>query len=104
MSDQYVPALRQCFLEEMRIKGLLPYPQTMYLRTMRDPTRLLRHSPDTATPEELREFQLDTKERCVGAPAFNNRLTVLSFFFATTCPYPTMRRHMRCQRAARRSP
>ena len=104
MSDQYVPALRRRLLEDMRIRGLLPKTQTMYLRAMREFTRFPGHSPDTATPEELRAFQLDMKERGVGAPTFNNRLTVLSFFFATACPRPEMKRHMRYQRAAARIP
>ena len=104
MSDQYVPALRQRFLEDMQIKGLQPKTQTMYLRGMRDFTRFLGHAPDSATPEELRAFQLDMKERGVGAPTFNNRLTVLSFFFAATCPRPEMKRHMRYQRAAKKIP
>ena len=104
MSDQYVPALRQRFLEDMQIKGLQPKTQTMYLRGMRDFTRFLRRSPDTATPEDLRAFQLDMKERGVGAPTFNNRLTVLSFFFAATCPRPEMKTHMRYQRAAKKIP
>lgn len=104
MSDQYVPALRQRFLENMQIKGLQPKTQTMYPRGMRDFTRFLGHAPDTATPEELRAFQLNMKERGVGAPTFNNRLTVLSFFFATTCPLPEMKRHMRYQRAAKKIP
>ncbi len=104
MSDQYVPALRQRFLEDMQIKGLQPKTQTMYLRAMREFTRFLSHSPDTATPEELRGFQLDMKERGVGVPTFNNRLTVLSFFYATTSPRPEMKRHMRYQRAAKKIP
>ena len=86
MSDQYVSALRQRFLEDMRIKGLQPKTLTMYLRGMREFTRFLGHAPDSASPEDLRAFQLDMKERGVGAPSFNNRLTVLSFFYATTCP------------------
>jgi len=104
MSDQYVPALRRRFLENMQIKGLQPKTQTMYLRGMRDFTRFLGHAPDSATPEEVRAFQLDMKERGAGAPTFNNRLTVLSFFFATTCPRPEMKRHMRYQRAAKKIP
>lgn len=104
MSDKYVPALRQRFLEDMQIKGLLPKTQTMYLRAMREFTRFLGRSPDTATSEDLRAFQLDMKERGVGAPTFNNRLTVLSFFFATTCPRPEMKGHMRYQRAAKKIP
>jgi site-specific recombinase XerD len=104
MSDQYVPALRQRFLEDMQIKGLQSKTQTMYLRAMRDFTRFLGHAPDSAPPEELRAFQLDMKERGVGVPTFNNRLTVLSFFFAATCPRPEMKRHMRYQRAAKKIP
>jgi site-specific recombinase XerD len=104
MSDQYVPALRKRFLEDMQIKGLQPKTQTMYLRGMRDFTRFLGRSPDTATPEDLRAFQLDMKERGVSAPTFNTRLTVLSFFFAATCPRPEMKTHMRYQRAAKKIP
>lgn len=104
MTDQHVPALRQRFLEDMRIRGLQPKTQTMYLRAMREFTRCLGHSPDSATPEELRAFQLDMKEHGVSAPTLNNRLTVSSFFYATTCPRPEMKRHMRYQRAAKKIP
>ena len=96
MSDQHVPALRRRFLEDMRIKGLQPKTQTMYLRAMREFTKYLGHSPDTAMSKELRSFQLKMKDRGVGAPTFNSRLTVLSFFFATTCP--------RCQRRSKIRP
>ena len=41
MSDQYVPALRQRFIEDMQTKGLQPKTQTMYLRGMQDFTRFL---------------------------------------------------------------
>jgi integrase len=104
MTDRPMPALRRRFLDDMRIKGLQPKTQTMYLRAMREFTRFVGHSPDTATPEELRAFQLDMKERGVGAPTFNNRLTVLSFFYATTCARPEMKRHMQYQRAAKKIP
>ncbi|MEP2655601.1 MAG: phage integrase N-terminal SAM-like domain-containing protein [Sedimentitalea sp.] len=80
------------------------YAALFHFTEVRDFTRFLGHSPDTATPEELRAFQLDMKERGVGAPTFNSRLTVLSFFFAATCPRPEMKRHMRYQRAAKKIP
>ncbi|MFT5624448.1 MAG: integrase/recombinase XerD [Lentimonas sp.] len=88
MIDQYVPALRQRFLEDMQIKGLQPKTQTMYLCGMRDFTRFLRHAIDSATSEELRAFQRDMKERGVGAPTFNNRLTVLRCFLRDDMPTP----------------
>jgi hypothetical protein len=75
-------------VEDMQIKVLQPKTQTKYLRGMRGFIRFLGHAPDSAMPEELRAFQLDMKERGVGAPTFNNRLTVLSFFFATACSRP----------------
>jgi len=80
-------------LEDMRIKGLQSKTQTMYLRGMRDST----------ASWSMRAFQIDMKERGVGAPTFNNRLTVLSFFFATTCPRPELKRHMRYQRATKKT-
>ena len=88
MSDQHVPALRRRFLEDMRIKGLQPKMQTMYLRAMRDFTRFLGRSPDTATPEDLRAFQLDMSRKCTGSATFNNRLSVLGFCFSVIlCAY-----------------
>ncbi|SDF48716.1 Phage integrase family protein [Salipiger thiooxidans] len=104
MSDHYVPKLRQRFVEDMQIKGLQAKTQTKYLRAMRDFTRFLGHAPDSATPEELRAFQLDMKERGIGAPTFNNRLTVLSFFYATPSLRPEMKRQMRYQRATKQIP
>ena len=81
MTDQYVPALRQRFLEDMQIKGLQPKTQTMYLRGMREFTRFLGHAPDTATPEELRAFQLDMKKKGVGAPDLQQPTDGAEFLF-----------------------
>lgn len=104
MSDRSIPVIRQRFLEDMRIKGLQPKTQTMYLRGMREFTRFLGRSPDSATPDDLRAFQLDMSEKGVGAATFNNRLTVLSFFFSVTCVREEMKRYMRYQRVPRKIP
>ena len=69
---------------------------------MRELTHFLVHSPDSATPEELRAFQLDMKDHGVGAATYNKQLTVLSFFFASTGPRPEM--NMCYQRAAKKIP
>jgi integrase/recombinase XerD len=45
MSEQSIPVIRQRFLEDMRIKGLQPKTQTMYLRAMRDFTQFLLWLP-----------------------------------------------------------
>ena len=72
------PARRPTIRAE-RKPWLLPNTQTMYLRAMREFTRFPCRSPDTATPEDLRAFQFDKKEHNIGAPTFNNQVTVLSF-------------------------
>jgi integrase/recombinase XerD len=56
MSDQYVPVLRQRFLEDMQIKGLLPKTQTMYLRAMREFTRFLGRSRTLRRPRIYGRF------------------------------------------------
>lgn len=104
MPDQSIPAIRQRFLEDMRVKGLSPKTQTMYLRAMRDFTRFIGRSPDTASPEDLRAFQLNMADKGVGAPTFNNRLSVLSFFFSVTCAREGMKKYMRYQRIAKKIP
>ncbi|HBU53889.1 MAG: hypothetical protein CMN13_09855 [Roseobacter sp.] len=54
MSDQYVPALRQRFLEDMQIKGLQPKTQTMYLRGMRDFLLFKLNAPVLREPKNYR--------------------------------------------------
>jgi len=104
MSDRSIPVIRQRFLEDMRVKGLNPKTQTMYLRAMHEFTKFLGRSPDTATHEDLRAFQLDMADKGVGAPTFNNRLSVLSFFFSITCAREGMKRYMRYQRVPKKIP
>lgn len=104
MSSEHVPALRLRFLEDMRIKGLRPITQKMYLRSVREFARFLGRSPDLATPEELRAFQLDMTNKGTGAPTFNHRLTALGFFFSVTCDRSEMKRYLRYQRIAKQIP
>ena len=42
----------------MRIRGLEDESQQAHIRAIKDFATFLRHSPDTATPEELRANQL----------------------------------------------
>ena len=62
MSDQYVPALRQRFLEDMRIKGLQPKTQTLYLRGMSDFTLFPGHAPDRRVRSS--EIARGVRQRC----------------------------------------
>ena len=53
-----ISPLRQRMIEEMRLRQLAPKTREAYLRAVVHFTRYLRRSPDTATAEELRAYQL----------------------------------------------
>ena len=51
-------ALRQRMIDDMRMRKLEPKTQDAYIRAVRKLAAFLARSPDTATVEELRSFQL----------------------------------------------
>jgi len=53
-----ISPLRQRFLDEMRMRKLSPKTQSGYLRTVSRFYGWLGRSPDTATVEDLRCYQL----------------------------------------------
>ena len=57
-SNKPVSRLRQRMLEDMAIRKLGPKTRKDYIRAIVQFTRYLKRSPDSATAEDLREFQL----------------------------------------------
>ena len=57
-STRKVSPLRQRMIEEMRMRQLAPKTRDAYIRAVIHFTRFLGRSPDTATAEELRGYQL----------------------------------------------
>ena len=57
-SKQAVSPLRQRMIDDLRMRKLSPKTQTHYLRIVRQFAGYLGRSPDTATVEELRRYQL----------------------------------------------
>jgi hypothetical protein len=53
-----ISPLRQRMLDDMRMRKLKSSTQSGYLRAVERLTRFLGRSPDTARPEDLRDFQL----------------------------------------------
>ena len=58
MSEKPISPLRQRMLEDMSVRNFTPTTQREYIRAVKRLAAFLRRSPDTATPEELRAFQL----------------------------------------------
>ncbi len=76
--------LRQRMIEDMRMRKLEPRTQEGYIRAVRKLTVYLQRSPDTATVEELRNFQLHLVDTGTSPITLNATLTGLKFFFDIT--------------------
>ena len=86
MSDsiKHISPLRQRMIEDMSLRKLSPKTQTQYIRAVVKLTRFLKQSPDTATAEDLRLFQLHMSENEVSNTTINATITGLRFLFETT--------------------
>ena len=76
--------LRQRMIEDMRMRRLEPRTQEAYVRAVRRLAAFLKRSPDTATVEDLRNFQLDLVDTGTSPTTINVTLTGLRFFFDIT--------------------
>ena len=85
MTQEKMSPLRARMIEDMRIKGLGESAQKAHIRAVRYLAEFLGRSPDTATEEDLRAYQLHMADSKVTPPTFNARITALRFFFSMTC-------------------
>ncbi|CAN7733923.1 site-specific integrase [Variovorax sp. LjRoot130] len=83
-STQAITPLRQRMLDDMRMRKLGPKTQAAYIRAVRYLASFLQRSPDTATAEDLRRFQLHMVDRGVSPITLNATITGLKFFFDVT--------------------
>ena len=79
-----VSPLRQRMLEDMRMRKLSPKTQQAYIRAVCKFTRYLGRSPDTATAEDLRQFQLYLVDQGTSPITLNATITGLTFLFDVT--------------------
>ncbi|MEH6652104.1 MAG: phage integrase N-terminal SAM-like domain-containing protein [Motiliproteus sp.] len=79
ISNQTISPLRQRFIEDMCLRKLPPKTQSGYIRAVKNLTLFLHHAPNTATPEELRQFQLHMVKNGVSGISLNATITALSF-------------------------
>jgi integrase/recombinase XerD len=77
-------ALRQRMIDDMRMRKLEPRTREAYIRAVRKLAGYLKRSPDTASVEELRSFQLHLVDTGTSPITLNATLTGLKFFFDIT--------------------
>jgi site-specific recombinase XerD len=71
-------------IEDMHIRKLAPKTQTSYIRAVKKLAVYLGHSPDAATAEDLRTFQLHLTDIGTSRITLNATITALRFFFDVT--------------------
>ena len=97
-------ALRQRMIEDMTVRGFVEKTRNDYVRQVRRFSIFLGRSPDTATAEDLRRFQLHQSEAGVSVPTRNGAVSALRFFFTVTLDRPDLARRLAVVRQPRKMP
>ncbi len=104
MSEMPISPLRRRMIEDMTVRQFVEKTQADYIRHVRTFTAFLGRSPDTATAEDLRRFQLHQAESGVRPPTMNSAVAALRFFFGVTLERPELARGLVFVREPRKIP
>jgi integrase/recombinase XerD len=84
MTDEAMSPLRRRMIEDMTIRKFAPKTQHDYLQRVKNFAAFLGRSPDTASFEDVRRYQLHLTISGVGVPTVNQTVSTLRFFFKVT--------------------
>jgi site-specific recombinase XerD len=87
-------APRQRFVEDMTARGFSEKTRRHYIRVVAGLAAFLGRSPDTATAEDIRRFQVHQPEPGMPAPAMNSTVAAPRFFFTRTPGRPELSRKL----------
>lgn len=99
-----ISPLRQRMIDDMRMRKLADKTQSHYLRAVRQFSVFLGHSPDRATIEDLRRYQLHLVDQGISAISLNAAIIGLKFFFDVTLDHPQLMSKMHLVRIPRTLP
>jgi integrase/recombinase XerD len=99
-----VSPLRRRMLDDMVMRGLREETQRDYIRFVRSFAAFLGRSPDTATAEDVRRFQVHQAETGVQPPTVNGSVSALRFLFTVTLDRPDLSRRLVLVRQPRKLP
>lgn len=85
-----ISPLRQRMIDDMRMRKLSPKTQASYIRVVKRLAGFLGRSPDTASAEDLRRYQLHLVDQGISPISLNAALTGLKFLFETTLDHPEL--------------
>ena len=104
MLDKPISPLRQRMIDDMTARRFNEHTQRDYVRNVRMFAAFLGRSPDTATKEDLRRFQLHMAKQQMSAGSINAAIAALRFFFTVTLDRPDLARRLTVVRQPRRLP
>ena len=104
MSDKPITPLRQRLIEDMTARRFGEDTQRDYVRNVRIFAAFLGRSPDTATREDLRRFQLHMAQQQISPGSINAAIAALRFFFTVTLERPDLVRPLTIVNKPRRAP
>ena len=99
-----VSPLRRRMLDDMAMRGLHEDTQRNYIMSVRSFAAFLGRSPETATPEDVRRFQIHQADSGVQPPTINNSVSGLRFLFNVTLDRPDLSRRLVLARYAQKLP
>jgi site-specific recombinase XerD len=97
-------ALRQRMIEDMTVRGFTEKTQHDYIRYVKTFAAFLGRSPDKATAEDLRRFQVHQTQAGLQPPGINSAVAALRFFFTVTLDRPDLARRLALVRQPRKLP
>jgi integrase/recombinase XerD len=103
-STQVISRLRQRMLDDMRMRKLDPKTQSGYIRAVKRFARFLGRSPDTASAEDLRCYQLHLVDHGISPISLNATITGLKFLFEVTLDHAELMAKMQSVPVPRKLP
>ena len=104
MTDEAMSPLRRRMIEDMTIRKFAPKTQHDYLQRVKNFAVFLGRSPDTASSEDVRHYQLHLAASRVGIPTLNQTVSTLRFFFKVTLGRGEIVNHTQFVREPRKLP
>ena len=102
--DRPVTPLRQRMLDDKAMRAMGARTQHDYVRHVRAFAGFLKRSPDTATAEDVRRFQLHQREHGIGESTISGTVSALRFLFGVTLERPDLSRRLVLARRPRKLP
>jgi len=103
-NDRPISPLRQRMLDDMAVRGLGEHTRHDYIRHVQRFAVFLGRSPDTATPDDVRRFQVHQTQSGATASTINSAVSALRFLFTVTLGRTDLARRLMIARHVRRLP